>query len=326
MKFGVALPMFDLQTGRTLHLAELAEFGARADALGFDSLWVMDHFWLDNAGARRTGGHEPMMALAYLAAQTSRITLGSLVLCNSFRNPGQLAREAAALADAAEGRLILGLGSGWSRAEHEAFGFPFEGRTDRFAATLAALPTLLGGGSWNDDSGVLPLRRAQVLTTAPRPPVWVAAFQPRLLQLTAQYAEGWNTAWHGPDTGRFDAELAQLRQQIAAVGRDPAALEISVGLWVIPVAGEELAAAERRAELLKPGAAPASWPSPLRERAITGTPEDLADAMLAYGRRGAQHVILNLSVTPFSHFDAAYLGRAAEAVRLVRNADAGVVA
>src|SRR5579875_2718722 len=101
VRVGLALPMFDLETGRPLTLSELADFAKRTEELGYDSVWAMDHFWLENVG-RRTGGHDPLVALAYIAARTERITLGTLVICNSFRNPGQLAREAAALADAAE--------------------------------------------------------------------------------------------------------------------------------------------------------------------------------------------------------------------------------
>src|SRR5438132_1610557 len=74
------------------------------------------------------------------------------------------------------------------------------------------------------------LHDASVLTTAPAPAVWVAAFGPRMLRLTARYADGWNTAWHGPDTGRFGEELGRLRGALDDAGRDPAAVEVSAAL------------------------------------------------------------------------------------------------
>jgi FMNH2-dependent dimethyl sulfone monooxygenase len=212
--------MFDLETGRPMRLSDLAEFAQHAEALGYDSVWAMDHFWLENVG-RRTGGHEPMLALAYVAARTERITLGTLVICNSFRNPGQLARETAALTDGAEDRLILGMGCGWEESEHDAFGFSFTHRVDRLEETLTVLPALLRGQSRDYEGSHVQLHGANVLTSASAPPVWVAAFGPRLLRLTARFGDGWNSSWHGPDTTRFARELAALRAELQTAGRDP---------------------------------------------------------------------------------------------------------
>jgi alkanesulfonate monooxygenase SsuD/methylene tetrahydromethanopterin reductase-like flavin-dependent oxidoreductase (luciferase family) len=317
VKFGIALPMYDLETGRTLRLAEMADFAQRAESLGYDSIWAMDHFWLENVG-RRTGGHDPLAILAYLAAKTERIALGTLVVCNSFRNVGQLARETAALADAAEDRLILGLGCGWGEAEHHAFGFRFDHRVDRLEETLSVLPALLGGERRSIEGTQVQLRDANVLTTAAAPELWIAAFGPRLLGLAGKYADGWNTAWHGPDTSRFEREVGALRAAIQQAGRSLDAVTISVGLWMLPVAGEELDEAERRALSIKPANAPASWPDPLRERAVTGTVDQVAGVVEDYIRLGAKHIIANPSVSPFSRFDPSYIDRAAAVLRKVK--------
>jgi hypothetical protein len=87
---------------------------------------------------------------------------------------------------------------------------------------------------------------------------------------------------------------------------------------MLPVAGEDLASAEHRAESLKPADAPDSWPSPVRDRAVTGTVDHLAHVVEEYARLGASHIILNLSVTPFSSFDPSYIDRAAEILRVVK--------
>jgi alkanesulfonate monooxygenase SsuD/methylene tetrahydromethanopterin reductase-like flavin-dependent oxidoreductase (luciferase family) len=317
VKFGIALPMYDLESGRTLRLAEMADFAQRAESLGYDSIWAMDHIWLENVG-RRTGGHDPLVILAYLAARTTRITLGTLVVCNSFRNVGQLARETAALADAAEDRLILGLGCGWGEEEHHAFGFRFDHRVDRLEETLTVLPALLAGQRQDIEGSQVQLRGANVLTTAAAPPLWIAAFGPRLLGLAGRFADGWNTAWHGPDTARFEREVGALRAAIEQAGRNPDHVTVSVGLWMLPAADEELDHAERRALSIKPANAPASWPDPLRERAVTGTVDQVAGVVEEYVRLGAKHIIVNPSVSPFSHFDSSYIERAAEVLRKVK--------
>ena len=259
MKLGLALPMFDLETGRSLQLSQMADIAAHAEDLGFDSAWVMDHFWLENVGrpgVPRVGGHDPLVSLAYIAARTEKITLGTLVVCNTFRVTGQLAREVAALADAAPDRLILGLGAGWGESEHDAFGYSFVHRVDRLEETLTALPRLLAGGKVDLHGSQVKLKAADVLVTAPSPPIWLSAFSPRMFGLTGQYAKGWNSAWHGPDTTRFKHELAALRLQLENAGRTDSDFTVSVGLWMLPVAGEELEQASRRADNLKPDPTP----------------------------------------------------------------------
>jgi alkanesulfonate monooxygenase SsuD/methylene tetrahydromethanopterin reductase-like flavin-dependent oxidoreductase (luciferase family) len=301
MRVGLALPMYELESGRTLRLAELAAAAEEAERLGFDSVWLMDHFWL-GPPERRSGGHDPLVAAAYVAARTSRVALGFLVLCNPFRPVGQLAREAAALADAAPGRVLLGLGAGWSQPEFDAFGYPFERLVTRLEETLQTLPALLRGERVDLDGAFARLRDATVLTTAPAPPVWVAAFGPRMLGLAARYADGWNTAWHGQDTARFRRELDRLRAALDEADRDPAEVEVSAALLALPLAGTKLRAAQARAE----------WPD-----AIAGGPEELADALAGYGDAGADHAILNLSPRPFSLFDAALAEQAAAALPLL---------
>ncbi len=317
VKIGVALQMFDLETGRPFGLAEMAGHAQQAEALGYDSVWVMDHFWLENVG-RRTGGHDPLITLAHIAACTRRVGLGTLVVCNSFRNPGQLAREVAALADAANGRLILGLGCGWEESEHAAFDFPFRRRVDRLEQTLDVLPRLLQGWRGNYEGSQVHLHDANVLTTGEPPPIWLAAFGPRLLGLTARFAEGWNSSWHGPDTTRFQLEVTALRDGLQTSRRSLVDFTISAGLWVLPVSGRDLAFAENRAESLKRADADESWPSPVRERMSTGQVPEVALTVEKYVALGARHIILNLSVTPFSLFDPSYMERAAPDAVAVR--------
>jgi alkanesulfonate monooxygenase SsuD/methylene tetrahydromethanopterin reductase-like flavin-dependent oxidoreductase (luciferase family) len=207
---------------------------------------------------------------------------------------------------------VLGLGCGWSQPEFDAFGYPFERVVARFEETLRVLAPLLRGERVSFHGEFVRLEEATLLTTAPAPPIWVAAFGPRMLRLTAQHADGWNGGWHGPDTAGFESGLAELRGRLDGTRR----VEISSGIWTIPLAGAELREAAARASRLCPEGAP--WPLPLERETLTGSPEQIAAALARYRDIGAEHLILNPSPTPFSLFDARYPERLAEVLPLLR--------
>ena len=311
MEVGLGLPGYRLETGELIPLHELAEQAVRAEELGYASAWVMDHIWVEGPSGRRISAHEPMMTLAYLAARTTRIQLGVLVLCNSFRHPGQLAREAAALADAAPGRVVLGIGAGWHEPEYRAFGFPYDHRVSRLEETLEVLRPLLDGERVDLAGRHLTLSGAQVITTQPSPPIWVAGRGPRMLALAARHGDGTNVGWLGTDLTPFLDFSERMR---AAVPTRPGFVT-SVGLLVLPVADE----AERAAVLER--AAPHAgrfWdPARADQMAVIGGPERLAEVLRAYERAGAQHAILNLAIAPCAEMDRSYIERAAPALALL---------
>jgi alkanesulfonate monooxygenase SsuD/methylene tetrahydromethanopterin reductase-like flavin-dependent oxidoreductase (luciferase family) len=295
VKVGLALPTIDIRTGRAATLAELAVRAERAEADGFDSVWVMDHFWSERLEGRH-GSHEPMVTLAYLAARTSRLRLGPLVACNSFRHPGQLGREALALADASGGRFVLGLGGGWSKPEYDAFGIPFDHRVSRLEESLAVLPRLLRGERVTYQGHYLSLTDASLVSTTEAPPVWVGGAGPRLLQLAARYADGWNVAWSGEDLSGFVTSLQQLRSAMVAIDRPSGEIEITVGVFVLP----------------DPSA------DSQYGRAIVGDPERVADRLRAYGEAGADLVIVSLAPVPFAELDPSYPQKMAEVLRYLQ--------
>jgi alkanesulfonate monooxygenase SsuD/methylene tetrahydromethanopterin reductase-like flavin-dependent oxidoreductase (luciferase family) len=295
LKVGLALPTVDVRTGRPARLADLAARAEAAEQAGYDSVWLMDHFWSEPPAGRR-GAHEPIVTLAYLAARTSRLRLGPLVACNSFRHPGQLGREALAMADASGGRFILGLGAGWYRPEYDAFGLPFDHRVSRLEESLTVLPPLLRGERVSYEGSYLQLAGATLVRTTEPPPLWVAGAGPRMLELTARHADGWNVAWYGPDTADFRSSLDDLRAAMAAVGRAPGEIEISVGLFVLP----------------DPAAGPEDG------HAVVGSPERVAECIRAYGEAGADLVIVSLARNPFVESDPSYPEKMAEALRHLR--------
>ncbi|HEY7201082.1 MAG TPA: LLM class flavin-dependent oxidoreductase, partial [Candidatus Dormibacteraeota bacterium] len=301
MEVGVALPAYPLGPGQVFGLGPVADHAKRAEELGFDSVWVMDHIIVEGEHGR-IGAPDPLMTLAFVAGRTSRIRLGTAVLCNSFRHPGQLAREAAALAGAAPGRLILGIGAGWYEPEYRAFGFPYDHRVSRLEETLRVLRPLLKGERADLAGRYVTMEGAQVLGAGPAPPIWMGGGGDRMLRLTVEHADGWNWGWSGPNVEPFARNLARLR----ATGELRPGFEASVCLLVLPVEGDERTAALDRASRL----GGRFWnQAPPDERAVIGGPVRIAEALRAYEQAGASHAILNLSPAPHALLDWSYLDR-----------------
>ncbi|TAJ99048.1 MAG: LLM class flavin-dependent oxidoreductase [Chloroflexota bacterium] len=233
MRVGVTVPLADGDTadGRAPTFEETAAFARHAEAAGLDSVWVFDHLLFRVAGEPEEGVREAWTTLAALAPVVSRVELGALVMCSSFRNPALMAKMAATLDDLSGGRAILGLGSGWHDPEYEAFGYPVDHKVGRFAEDLEITTRLLRGervsfqGRWRE------VADAVLLPPPLRPvPVLVASKGERMLQLTATWADAWNTAWFGRVDERLRARLAGLSAACEAVGRDPATIRRTIGI------------------------------------------------------------------------------------------------
>ena len=170
LKVGVCLPSSEgALAGATPRWADILAMAQRAEALGFDSVWVQDHLLLEppREGAPPEGVWECWSLVAALAAATRRVELGTLVLCAGFRNSALLAKMADTVDEISAGRLLLGLGAGWNDLEFRAFGYPFDHRVDRFAEALPLVRTLLREGR-ADASGAY--ARAQDCELRPRGP------------------------------------------------------------------------------------------------------------------------------------------------------------
>ena len=239
MRFGLALPHygFSLPSGE-IAFADTAAWARRAEALGFDSVWVSDHFFYSfgryGADPAPIASLEPLTTLAGVAAVTERVRLGALVLCAPFRHPALLAKAAATIDLLSGGRFDLGLGAGWLADEFEAFGYRFGTVGERFAVledTLEVLGRLFDGGAVSHEGPSATLRE-RVLRPSPvgRVPRWVGGKGgPRLLRLVAEHADGWNVVWRigrgVPREGRRRA--ARVRRggarsgDVRTVGRAP---------------------------------------------------------------------------------------------------------
>ncbi len=233
MRIGVTVPLGqdDTAEGRSPTFAETLAFAQHAEAVGLDSVWVFDHLLFRSPGEPDEGIREAWTTKTALAALVPRVGLGSLVMCASFRSPTLMAKMAATLDDLSGGRVILGLGAGWHEPEYGAFGYPFDHRVGRFAEDLEIIARLLRGervtfnGRWRqtDDAVLLPAPERDV-------PILVAAKGPRMLRLTATWADAWNTAWFPGADGRLRAALDELDQACDDVGRDRKTIRRTVGL------------------------------------------------------------------------------------------------
>ncbi len=284
MRIGIVLPI-----GQEDGMAAAPTYGEvravalEAEASGLDSVWVYDHL-LFRFDGETTGIHECWTVLSAIAEATSRVHLGTIVMCTAFRNAALLAKMAATLDHLSDGRLILGVGCGWHDPEYEAFGYPTDHKVGRFEEALTVIRGLIRDGRADLDGRWVQARDAVLMPPArPDLPILIAAKRPRMLELTARHADAWNLAWFGQPDERLRTARADLAAACAAVGRDPATLDITVGINV------------RYPDLMPPSAEGAT-PS-AAEAALSGPIEEVAAGFAAHADLGASHLIVALEPT-----------------------------
>src|SRR5689334_2065837 len=235
MKIGVVVPIeADPESPPFVRYAETRAFALQAEAAGFDSIWVYDHLLFRFPGKPTAGVWEAWTTLAALAEATSRVELGTIVLCVPFRNPAVLAKMADTLEEVSGGRLILGLGAGWHQPEFDAFGIPFDHKAARFEEAIQIITALLREGKVDFRGTYYSAPNCELRPRGPRPggpEILIASSKPRMHALAARYADSWNTAWLGLPT-KLAARRAALEAACAEAGRDPATLAVTVGVQV----------------------------------------------------------------------------------------------
>lgn len=221
----------------------LLERARRAEAMGFDTIWVADHFV--NPYAPRADWFEGWTLLAGLAASTTAIRLGPLVASVTLRHPALLARAAMTVDHISGGRLELGIGPAGAPFDYAMLGLPAwppRERVDRLEESLTILIPLLEQGAVRHAGRYHVIDEAFVApppVQRPRPPVTVGALGPRAIEVAARYADSWNT--YGVAEGRSIAGRLAHEDAVAAtaaraqladaacerLGRDPASLRRS---------------------------------------------------------------------------------------------------
>lgn len=229
------LPVGDMDApdGRSPDWADVQAIAETAEDRGLDSVWIADHLLAQMSDGAVHGMHDAWTLLSAVAAVTSRVELGPLVLCTSFRSPSVIANMAATLDIVSGGRLILGLGCGWHEPEYRAFGFPFDHRVSRFAEAVEIIVRLLDGERITFRGDYYEVEDAALAPTpARRIPVLVASEQERMNGLTARWADMWNTAWFRHPDERFEERVGSFEQAIAAQPRSSARVLRTVGILV----------------------------------------------------------------------------------------------
>lgn len=193
-----------------------AESVKATEALGVDSIWNWDHFF-PLYGEGNNNHFEGWTLLTAIAMLTSDVEIGTLVTCNSYRNPALLTQMANTVDHISGGRLILGIGAGWFEKDYEEFGFEFGTAGSRLRALGDALPTIRE-------------RMGKELPSSVRNPIPImigGGGEKVTLKLTAKHADLWN-GFGPPDT--YAHKCRVLDKWCAEIGRDPAEIERSVSL------------------------------------------------------------------------------------------------
>ena len=329
VRFGVCLPIFacpGIQLFRTpardrLDPAQVLPFGRRAEALGYDSLWVADHLMLGKDEAILEG----WTVLAALAGATERPLLGMIHMAHYFRHPALTAKMVATLDQISGGRVVHFLDAGYQRREYVTYGLPWkEEMADRLddlhEATELILrlwaadgPTTFRGRTWHVADAVCEPKPLQ----HPHPPLWFGEAAPGGLAACARWGQGWNTTPVAiPELRR---RLGLLRAACDAVGRDMAEIELSLETQVlvapdlegVRAALRDLLALGGRQDHLPAEISPYvkdhagdpatlafvrgetdALPEPMASDWVIGTPAQVAERLDAYVGEGITHFML----------------------------------
>src|SRR5215468_9297984 len=232
MRLGLQIPNFTWPGGSAALAGRLRAIAEAADAGGFASLWVMDHFFqIPPVGPAETDMLEGYAALSFLAAVPKRVRLGTLVTGVTYRHPGVLVKTVSTLDVLSGGRAYFGIGAAWFEREHLGLGVPFPPLRERFERLEEAL--LVAKQMWSGKVGPFAGRHMRLAETLcvpqplsrPHPPILIGGMgEKKTLRLVAQYADACNLfAYAGPaEVGR---KLDVLRRHCDAVGRDFATIE-----------------------------------------------------------------------------------------------------
>jgi alkanesulfonate monooxygenase SsuD/methylene tetrahydromethanopterin reductase-like flavin-dependent oxidoreductase (luciferase family) len=298
-KLGLLLPQWERGMDRaTPGWNDIRDMAQQAEAMGIDSLWVVDHFLIDRAANYRQRGEpvpeklqgrpplgawECWSLLSAVAAVTDRVEIGPLVACTGYRNPALQAKIAETIDEISGGRLILGLGAGDFESEHIAYGFEWDKRISRFEEALQIIHGLLREDSVTFSGDFYSVDNCVIRPRGPRPgdiPIMIgsSAARPRMARLTTSYADIWN-CWLAFGNSSPDETRPRLEAIDAACekhGRDPATLQRSLTIGVAML------------EKTIPGATP-----------VTGEPAQIAETINQFYDQGFSHIQVYLApMTP----------------------------
>jgi probable F420-dependent oxidoreductase len=259
--------------GRCPSFREIAQVARRMEKAGLDSIWVADHLLYRPPGQATIGIWESWTVLSALAIVTRRVELGTLVLAAPFRNPAIVAKMAATLDEVSGGRFILGIGAGWNEPEFRAFDVPFDHLAARFEEALQIIVPLLREGRVDFAGRFYAARDCEIRPRGPRlrgPPLLIGAEKPRMLRLAARYGDMWNTGYGGRV-----GTLAEKRAAFEAARAETAGADAVAVTAILKVGWPDLG----------------ELPGFFGDDYLTGSAEEIAEALQEYAESGVAHVI-----------------------------------
>lgn len=293
VQFGIALPQVFAQP--RLDVAGLETFVTRAEAHGYESVWVQEQI----LGA--AGSLEPVTLLAYAAARTRRLRLGAAVLLTPLRSPVQLAKSLATVDQLSGGRLIVGVGLGSRTQTYPAFGLTPERRVRRFVEGLEVMKRLWTEERVTFDGAFVKLDNAAMApkpVQKPHPPIWFGGRHPDALRRAVRLGDGFIGAGSS-STAEFREAVGHVRRFLAEAGRDPATFALAKRVY-LAVDPDRSRALGRLREWF-------GWyygNAALGERVpLVGTVEQCLDGLREIRAIGAELILLNPAFDEAEHME-----------------------
>jgi F420-dependent oxidoreductase-like protein len=295
-RFGLQIPNFTFSGVRDAELFErVAEIAVTAEESGFDSLWVMDHFYqIPGVGPRTDPMLEAYTVLGAIAARTKSASLGTMVTGVTYRNPAYLAKVVTTLDVISSGRAILGIGAAWNDDEHAGYGFGFPPVAERMERLEEALQ--ITRAMFTEEAPSFSGRHYSLAGALnyPRPirpggiPILVGGGgEQKTLKLVAKYADACN--FFG-DVATVRHKLEVLKRHCDEIGRDPA--EITKTRLGSVIVAETNAEADRRARAM--AEARGMDAKRLREYVAAGDPDSVCEQLAKYFEAGLDGMIFNM--------------------------------
>jgi alkanesulfonate monooxygenase len=286
--FGLALRNFTPHTA-TPDIREVLDYAARAEQMGFSSLWAWDHILL---GSKNPFAFlESLSVLAALAVTTEKVRLGTGVLVLPLRNPVVLAKVTSTIDRMSGGRLVLGVASGWYEREFEAVGVPFAERGRIFERNAEILKRFWTEERVNGSEDGMEFRGAVMLPRPlqqPRPQLLFGGYVDKVLRRVATTSDGWLTYFYTPES--FAGAWQRILRHAEEAGRDPATLDNVAQLPICIDASFEKADARVRT-FIHDYFDVAPWSESTADSAIRGTPEQCAEQIARHVEVGARHLV-----------------------------------
>ena len=313
--FGYHMPNYTFPGTKPEQLFDrVVEQAKAAEAAGFDMVTVMDHFYqIGGVGPEEAPMLESYTTLAALAANTSKVKLGTLVTGVTYRNPAMLAKEVTTIDVISRGRALLGIGAAWNESEHAGYGFPFPPIAERMerleeAVTIARLmfteerPSFTGK-HYRIDRAINSPRPVQ----QGGPKILIGGGgEKKTLRILAKHGDIGH--WFGGDLEDLKRKKRVFEEHCAAVGRDPSEVMLTLGVGVILVSDER----EGKAILER-------IPEQRRPMMQVATPDRAAEILQRYVDAGFRGFTFNNPTLPTPEA----IGRAGELIKIMRGARVG---